>query len=46
MREEIRYPDIDNKDRCIKISLSNDGLTKTLTFELVGESRKKEKKKL
>jgi len=36
--EEIRYNDLSNKERCIRVTLTNDGLTKKLTFSLEGES--------
>ena len=44
--EEIKYPDLDNKERVIKIDVTNDGLSKTITFSLLGESVRKENKLL
>jgi hypothetical protein len=43
MREpiEINYLDVQNNDKVIEIKLSNDGLTSTLNFRLVGESNLK-----
>jgi hypothetical protein len=42
--EELKYPDMDNKERVIRIEVTNDGLSKTITFSLMGESFKKESK--
>jgi hypothetical protein len=35
---------MDNKERVIRIEVTNDGLSKTITFSLMGESVKKENK--
>lgn len=37
---------MDNKERVIRIEVTNDGLSKTITFSLIGESVKKENKLL
>jgi hypothetical protein len=42
--EDITYQDLENKNRVIRVSGHNDGLTKCLTFRLVGESLKREHK--
>jgi hypothetical protein len=41
MTETYSYMDLSNKERQIQMHVTNDGISKTITFSLLGESIKK-----